>query len=110
MFPSVNGSPWLMSVANRAPHPNTAKVFVNWLSSKEGLEIYARGYGSATLRTDVDESFLNAGNIPKAGVKYFDDTEWQWVVTGRQETREKVWKLLKTREKSNVTPPGKKKM
>lgn len=97
--PSVNGSPWLMSVANRAPHPNAAKVFVNWLASKEGLEIYARGYGSATLRTDVDESFLSANNVPRAGVKYFDDTEWQWVVTGRKETRDKVWKLLKSRAK-----------
>jgi iron(III) transport system substrate-binding protein len=108
--PSVNGSPWMMSVANRAPHPNATKVFVNWLASKEGLEIYARGYGSATLRTDIDESFLNPGNIPRAGVKYFDDTEWQWVVTGRQETREKVWTLLKARDKNDVTKPGKKKL
>lgn len=93
--PGINGSPWLMSVANRAPHPNAAKVFVNWMASKEGIELYSRGYGSATLRTDVDESFLNPGNIPRAGVKYFDDTEWSWVVTGRQENRKKVWKLLK---------------
>jgi iron(III) transport system substrate-binding protein len=93
--PGVNGSPWMMSVANRAPHPNAAKVVVNWMASKEGLELYARGYGSATLRTDVDESFLSSGNIPRAGVKYFDDTEWSWIVTGRHENREKVWKILK---------------
>ncbi|HEY2990240.1 MAG TPA: extracellular solute-binding protein [Candidatus Binatia bacterium] len=96
---SVNGSPWMLSVANRAPHPNAAKVFVNWMASKEGLELYARGYGSATLRTDVDESFLNKGNIPKPGVKYFDDTEWSWIVTGRHENREKVWKILKESKK-----------
>ncbi len=93
--PGVNGSPWMLSVANRAPHPNAAKVFVNWMASKEGLELYARGYGSATLRTDVDESFLSSGNIPRAGVKYFDDTEWSWIVTGRHDNREKVWKILK---------------
>jgi iron(III) transport system substrate-binding protein len=97
--PTVNGSPWMMSLGNRAPHPNAAKVFVNWMASKEGLELYARGYGSATLRTDVDESFLNKGNIPKPGVKYFDDTEWSWIVTGRHENREKVWKLLKESKK-----------
>ena len=94
---TVNGSPWLLSLANKAPHPKAAQVFANWILSKEGLEIYARGYGSATLRTDVDESFLNPGNIPKKGVKYFDDTDWQWIVTGRHEYREKVWKLLKSR-------------
>lgn len=94
---TVNGSPWLLTVANKAPHPNAARVFINWLASKEGLEIYSRGYGSATLRTDIDESFLNLGNIPRPGINYFDDTDWKWVVTGRKETRDKVWKLLKSR-------------
>jgi len=94
---TINGSPWLLSVANKAPHPRAAQVFANWILSKEGLEIYARGYGSVSMRTDIDESFLNPGNIPKAGVKYFDDTDWKWIVTGRHENREKVWKLLKAR-------------
>jgi hypothetical protein len=55
---TFNRSPWLLSVANRAPHPKAAQVFANWILSKEGLEIYARGYGSATLRTDINESYL----------------------------------------------------
>ena len=97
LMPTINGSPWLLSVANKAPNPRAAQVFANWILSKEGLEIYARGYGSAPLRTDIDESFLNPANIPKRGVKYFDDTEWKWVVTGRHEYREKVWKVLKSR-------------
>jgi iron(III) transport system substrate-binding protein len=92
---TINGSPWLLSLANRAPHPKAAQVFANWILSKEGLEIYARGYGSATLRTDINESYLNSGNLPKSGVKYFDDTDWKWIVTGRHEAREKVWKILK---------------
>ena len=94
---TTNGSPWLLSLGNKAPHPKAAQVFANWILSKEGLEIYARGYGSATLRTDINESYLNPGNLPKAGVKYFDDTDWKWIVTGRHESREKVWKLLKAR-------------
>jgi iron(III) transport system substrate-binding protein len=94
---NVNGSPWLLSVANRAPHPRAAQVFANWILSREGLEIYARGYDSATLRTDIDEAYLDPGNIPKRDVKYFDDTDWKWIVTGRHENREKVWKLLKAR-------------
>ena len=93
---TVNGSPWMLSVANKAPHPKAAQVFANWILAKEGLETYAKGYGSATLRSDIDESFLNPGNLPKKGVKYFDDTDWKWIVTGRHESREKVWKMLKT--------------
>lgn len=93
----VNGSPWMLTVANKAPHPNAARVFANWIVSREGLEIYARGYGSATLRADVDESFLNLKVLPRSGGKYFDDTDWKWIITGRRETREKVWKILKPR-------------
>lgn len=97
LAPIVNGSPWMLTVANRAPHPRAAQLFANWILSKEGLEIYARGYGSATLRTDIDESYLPPGVIPKPGVAYFDDTDWKWIVSGRRENREKVWELLKSR-------------
>jgi len=93
--PRVNGSPWLLTLANKAPHPNAARVFANWIASKEGLETYSRGYGAATLRTDVDESFLERGTAPRAGVKYFDDTEWSWTVSGRREAREKMQQLLR---------------
>jgi ABC-type Fe3+ transport system substrate-binding protein len=84
-------------LANKAPHPKAAQVFANWILSREGLEIYGKGYGSATLRTDIDESYLKPGNLPNKGVKYFDDTDWKWIVTGRRENREKVWQLLKAR-------------
>jgi iron(III) transport system substrate-binding protein len=93
--PRVNGSPWLLTVANKAPHPNAARVFANWIASKEALEIYSRGYGATTLRTDVDESFLERGTVPRAGVKYLDDTEWNWTVTGRREAREAMQQLLR---------------
>jgi ABC-type Fe3+ transport system substrate-binding protein len=95
-FPGiVNGSPWMLTVGNKAPNPRAAQVFANWILSKEGLEIYGRGYGSATLRTDIDESYLQPASIPKPGAKYFDDTDWNWIVTGRRENREKMWNVLK---------------
>lgn len=95
--PSINGSPWMLSLADKAPHPKAAQLFANWILSKEGLETYARGYGSATLRSDIDESYLDPGNLPKKGVKYFDETDWSWIVTGRREARDKVWKILKAK-------------
>ena len=58
---------------DRAPHPNAARVFVNWMASREGLEVYARAYGHSTTRNDIDEtSFLHAEEIPRPGVNYFD--------------------------------------
>ena len=94
--PTIGGSPWHLSVANKAPHPNATRVFVNWLLSKEAMEIYSRGYGAATLRTDVDESFLNPQTIPKRGVDYFDQHDWKWALTGRIEARERVGKILRS--------------
>lgn len=94
MAPTINASPWLLTVAGRAPHPNAALVFVNWIVSREGLEIYSKGFGAPTLRRDVDESFLNRASIPRPGVRYFDEADWQWITTGRQEASERVRKLL----------------
>jgi iron(III) transport system substrate-binding protein len=37
-----------------APHPNATKVFVNWLLSRDGQEIYGRAMGVASRRLDVD--------------------------------------------------------
>lgn len=43
---------------NRAPHPNAAKVYINWLLSKEGQTGFARvnGYISARLDVPTDHS------------------------------------------------------
>lgn len=91
----VNSAPFLVTVANKAPHPNATRVFVNWLAGKEALEIYSRNYQAATLRTDVDESFLDARTIPRPGTTYPDDTDLKWVSSGRKEAADKVRELLK---------------
>lgn len=91
---TINASPWLLTAAGRAPHPNAAMVFLNWIVSQEGLEIYSKGYGAPTLRRDVNEALLNSAGIPRPGAQYFDEAKWQWIVTGRQESSERVRKLL----------------
>jgi iron(III) transport system substrate-binding protein len=88
-------APSLLTIANQAPHPNAAKVFVNWMASKEALELYSREAQAATLRSDVDESFLDPRVIPKDGVKYVDYTQYDWVVKGRRDVAKKVRALLK---------------
>jgi ABC-type Fe3+ transport system substrate-binding protein len=46
----VNGGTALYS---RAPHPNAAKVYLNWLLSKEGQTEFSRGMGYISSRLDV---------------------------------------------------------
>jgi iron(III) transport system substrate-binding protein len=95
MRPFVSSSPWLLTVANKAPHPHAAQVFANWLASKEGLEIYSRGYRAATLRNDVDESFLDRRIIPRPGVNYVDVDDWNFTATEGERIRERIKEILK---------------
>lgn len=47
------------------PHPNAAKVFVNWLLSQEGQEIFGKAMGHATRRLDVDTAWIyKLGYVP----------------------------------------------
>jgi iron(III) transport system substrate-binding protein len=84
-----------VALLKNAPHPNAAKVFVNWIASKEGLETLARARGEATTRADIDEkSFLHEELIPKPGVDYFDTFGWDFTVTEKEDIRLKMKEIL----------------
>jgi iron(III) transport system substrate-binding protein len=87
--------PFFLTVANKPPNPNAARVFVNWMATKEALEIYSRNYGEATLRNDVDESFLDSHTLPRPGVTYPDDGDFDWIKTGRRQSAENARLVLK---------------
>lgn len=45
-----------MARVKDGPHPNAAKLFINWMLSKEGQTIYTRTIGLASIRKDVPDS------------------------------------------------------
>jgi iron(III) transport system substrate-binding protein len=55
-----------ITVMKNPPHPNAAKVFVNWLLSREGQEIFGKATGQATRRLDVDTKWLQQLGIQAA--------------------------------------------
>lgn len=55
-------------IIKKPPHPNAAKVFVNWFLSKEGQETYGKVHGHATRRLDVDTKWM-----PQIGVRASKD-------------------------------------
>lgn len=99
---SLNGmsdivSPSVGHVAmfNNAPHPNAAKLFVNWIASKEGLEVYSRARGGVPTRNDINAaSYLPAEVIPREGVDYFDSYNWEFVLNTKEKIRLRVKELL----------------
>ncbi len=54
----VSGGSGHLVVLKNAPHPNAAKVFVNWILGKEGQDAFSRTMGQGTRRLDVETKWL----------------------------------------------------
>ncbi|HEY3303627.1 MAG TPA: extracellular solute-binding protein [Candidatus Binatia bacterium] len=64
-----------ISFIDNAPHPNAAKLFVNWLLSREGQMEFQRRDGADSLRTDIPKQNVLPENRRLDGVDYFDGDE-----------------------------------
>ncbi|MGE5817729.1 MAG: ABC transporter substrate-binding protein [Deltaproteobacteria bacterium] len=66
-----------LAVIKAPAHPNSTKVFVNWLLGREGQEVTSRSLGQATRRLDVDTGWLReSGTIPAKDTMTVDEF-WQ---------------------------------
>ena len=64
-----------LGIPNRAPHPNAAKVFINWFLSREGqtaLQKLGRPDAHNSRRNDIPKDDVDAFNRLEQGKKYFD--------------------------------------
>lgn len=68
-----------VAILIRPPHPNAAKLFVNWLLTKEGETLATKVYGVPSLRLDVPTEGLNPAFILQPGVDYFWATGEEFV-------------------------------
>ncbi len=69
----------IVSIPAQLAHPNVAKVFVNWLLSREGQTAYMRGVGTQVRRLDVTTEYLSPETIRQPGVRYLN-TETEEIV------------------------------
>ncbi len=70
-----------LALINQAPHPNAAKVFVNWLLSKEGQTLWSRDEGLQSARNDVPADFLPADQVRDPNKKYITMEQEEWYAT-----------------------------
>jgi ABC-type Fe3+ transport system substrate-binding protein len=68
---SITASFGSLSLMNRAPHSNAAKVFVNWVLGKEGQTAWSKAMDHMSRRTDVPTDHLPPYQIPRPGGKYW---------------------------------------
>jgi iron(III) transport system substrate-binding protein len=74
---SISSAYGQVVLLNRAPHPNAAKVFVNWLLSREGQIAFQKVISlpedpKDSRRVDVPKEHVPSPDRRKDGMKYFD--------------------------------------
>ncbi len=71
-----------LAVIDRAPHPNAAKLYLNFLLSREGQLEWSKASGYFSRRLDVGSDYvLNKASIPKEGATYLETYKEQYVRT-----------------------------
>lgn len=73
----LHSSVGALSLIQNAPHPNAARVFINWLLTQEGQTIASKAMGTQSARIDVPTEHLSPQYVRQAGAKYIigDDEE-----------------------------------
>lgn len=57
-------------------HPNAARLFLNWVLTRESAILWSKATDTQSAREDVPTDFLSQDHVRKPGVKYVDsDTE-----------------------------------
>jgi iron(III) transport system substrate-binding protein len=59
---AANGN---VSLFKKAPHPNAAKLYLNWLLTKQEQELYARANGFPGARADINADWTEAWRTPQ---------------------------------------------
>ena len=89
----LTGGSGVIKLVKDSPNPNAAAVFVNWMASKEGQEIFEKHVRQKSRRLDVNEG-LDDYVMPKEGVKYHDDYAYDFYTKERPRARKRLVKLL----------------
>jgi iron(III) transport system substrate-binding protein len=92
---TLSGGFGTIAIFDKAPHPNAAKVFANWIASKEGATVHSRAEVAVANRNDIDYSWAPEEYTPKPGVNYFDTYGWDFTVNQLIPLRDKFAQLLK---------------
>ena len=81
--------PYVISMVNGAPHPNGAKLWLNWILSDRGQSIFAKGFvrpvvPGIELPADVKDKFL-----PPSAYKVARNVDWNAAKTVLEEAKKK---------------------
>ena len=90
----ISGGYGLLSLVNKAPHPNAAKLYINWLAGRDAQEKFAEALRAVSLRTDERYEGLPYWVFPQKGVTYLDTYDYKFVSEYRDAAMTKARELL----------------
>ncbi len=94
----TSGSFGISAIIEGAPHPNAAKLFVNWIASREGVEVLSRSERLPGTRKDVNYlEWVPDFTVPVPGVNYLDTYNWEFKARQQTIAQEKVREILSRR-------------
>jgi ABC-type Fe3+ transport system substrate-binding protein len=92
----MGGGSCCMAVMSKAPHPHAARLFVNWVLSREGQTAWQKYAEVNSLRMDIPKSDLVPEDLPQQGVNYFMINSYKYNdQTGRKALQQAVEEALK---------------
>lgn len=83
----VTSSSGNIALMNKAPHPKAAKLFINWLLTREGQTLFSEALGFQSARLDVPTGHLDSDKIRNPEVKYFSAIDEEFLKTLPEYTR-----------------------
>ena len=90
----LTGAFGLVSLMNHAPHPNAAKLFVNWLASPDGQIAFGRAMVAGSLRTDIKQDWMPSFEMTQPGRQYYDAYDYKFITVDRDAALAKFNALL----------------
>jgi len=85
----VSGGYGHLTILKHPPHPNAAKVFINWLLSRDGQEIFSRAMGVGSRRLDIDTKWLREYGVIAAKDFLTVDQFYKY----ENQSEEKIYKI-----------------
>lgn len=82
-----------VGLVDRAPRPNAARLYINWILTREAQDLWSRAADFASRRLDVAADHLEKERRTEPGKNYvLADEEWQLQAEQRMELFKEIFK------------------
>ncbi len=91
----MNAAGTYIALIKDAPHPNAAKLFTNWILTREGQMTYVVPSQTASARLDVpNRELLDAAIAPDPQTNYRNNDTPEWIAKDGSEYQQKLMEIF----------------